>query len=225
MGLEAEWITFDCFGTLIDWDSGIRSFFRTLPGVQGEAIDLLLTDWEELQFSLINGPYLKYRNVMHLSLQQTMAKYGVVLSAATLNEFVESLPAWQPFPDVHPTLRRLQECGFKLGIISNIDEDLLERTIKTLAIRLDLVMTAERCRAYKPSVRPFESALEQMGCTPSSVAHVAFGDRYDLGPARQCGMQTVYVNRQGKTASVRPDLEVASLAELPALIRRPRIGN
>ena len=118
---------------------------------------------------------------MRLSLQQTMAKHGVDLSAATLHEFVESLPAWQPFPDVHPTLRRLREGGFRLGIISNIDEDLLERTIENLAIQLDLVITAERCRAYKPSVRPFESALEQMGCAPSLVAHVAFGDRYDLG--------------------------------------------
>ena len=214
--MRAEWLTFDCYGTLIDWESGIRNFFRGLAGAGDSRA--LLSEWEEIQFRMIRGPYRPYREILADSLRKTLAARSLVYRPELGAEFAEALTRWTPFPDTNPTLEKLRDRKFKLGIISNIDDDLLKRTGRHFTVPFDLLVTAEQSGAYKPDAASFRLALARMGCRPSSVAHVAFGERYDLATARGCGMQVVFVNRYGRQAAFHADAEISTLAELPGLL-------
>jgi 2-haloacid dehalogenase len=210
--LRTAWVTFDCYGTLIDWETGISGFFRSIG-----ASEELLEQWERVQFETINGPYRPYAEIMAESLRQTIEARGGEYRPEMGAAFARSLPTWKPFPETNPALEQLRAKGLKLGIVSNIDDDLLARTVKHFTVSFDLLVTAQQARAYKPSDAGFRLALERIGLPPQQVTHVAFGDRYDLATARRCGMQVVFVNRYGKKVSIPVDAEIQSLAELPSL--------
>ncbi len=214
--MRAEWLTFDCYGTLIDWESGIRSFFRDLPGVPDP--QALLGEWEEIQFRMIRGPYRPYREILAESLRETLARRALTYAPRWGHDFAEKLTHWTPFPDTNPTLETLRRRGFKLCIISNIDDDLLGRTLRHFTVPFDLLVTAEQSGAYKPDAASFRLALSRIGRPPSSVTHVAFGERYDLATARACGMQVVFVNRHARPIAFRADAEIPTLAALPGLL-------
>ncbi len=214
--MRAEWLTFDCYGTLIDWESGIRSFFCSLEGVADP--EALLSEWEEIQFRMIGGPYRRYREILAGSLREALAARGLPYRWDLGAAFAESLTRWRPFPDTNPALEELRRRGFKLGIISNIDDDLLERTAAHFTVSFDLLVTAEQSGAYKPQAASFRLALQRIGGPAYKVAHVAFGERYDLATASDCGMQVVFVNRDGRPAAFRADAEISTLAELPGLL-------
>jgi 2-haloalkanoic acid dehalogenase type II len=209
--MKTEWVTFDCYGTLIDWDSGIRRFFSTIPG----ADDDMLQEWEEIQFRMIQGPYRRYRDILADSLRETLARRGLPAPPEAATAFAESLPTWTPFADTNPALERLKANGIKLGFVSNIDDDLLARTVKHFTVPFDLAVTAEQSGAYKPNAASFRLALSRIG--NARVTHVAFGERYDLQTARDCGMQVVFVKRHGRDIPFQSDASIASLKELPGL--------
>ncbi len=213
--MKTEWVTFDCYGTLIDWDSGIRGFFQTIPGVTD--IDQMLVEWEEIQFQMVKGPYRRYRDILAASLRETLAQRGLPAQPEAEAAFAESLPTWTPFPDTNAALEKLKANGLKLGLVSNIDNDLLERTLRHFTVTFDMLTTAEQSRAYKPNAPSFQLALSRMGASidPGKVTHVAFGERYDLQTARDCGMQVVFVKRHGRDIPFRSDAVVPSLRELP----------
>jgi 2-haloalkanoic acid dehalogenase type II len=215
--MRTTWLTFDCYGTLIDWEGGIRSFFATLPRAEGLDKEALLAEWEEIQFRMIAGGYKPYRGALAASLRETLAARGLPGAPEKEAEFAEALTRWTPFADTNPALEELKRRGFKLGIISNIDDDLLARTVAHFTVRFDLLVTAQQSGAYKPSAGSFRLALQRIGLPPSQATHVAFGDRYDLATARAQGMQVVFVNRHHKRIAFRADAEVSSLAELPGL--------
>jgi 2-haloalkanoic acid dehalogenase type II len=213
--MKTTWVTFDCYGTLIDWESGIRRFLATLPGVRDP--EGLLAEWEEIQFQMIRGPYRTYREILAASLREAQARRRLPYHPQQGADFAEALCGWMPFPDTNPALEKLRARGIKLGIISNIDDALLELTLRHFTVPFDLLVTAQQSRAYKPDAASFRLALERIGGSPSEVTHVAFGERYDLDTARACGMQVVFIARNGKEISFRADAAIPTLERLPEL--------
>jgi 2-haloalkanoic acid dehalogenase type II len=215
-----QWLTFDCYGTLIDWEAGIRSYFAALPGVTDP--EPLLAEWEEIQFHMIAGGYKPYRGILAASLRETLHARGLPAAPEKEADFAEALTHWTPFPDTNPALEKFRAAGLKLGIISNVDDHLLARTVRHFIVSFDLLVTAQQSGAYKPDSASFRLALERIGLPAREVCHVAFGDRYDLATARRCGMQVVFVNRHRKRIPFQADAEVESLSVLAAALSPPR---
>ena len=211
------WITFDCYGTLIDWERGAREVFAELASRHHltTSPQEIFDRWEEIQFRLIQGPYRRYREILRQSLCETLREFGANPSESDGDLLADRLPTWKPFPEVPEALKRLKS-RCKLGIISNIDNDLIDATAPQLGVTFDAVITAEQAQAYKPNPAPFQLALEKLGAAPSAILHTAFGFRYDLGPARHAGMRTALVRRSGQSVpdGISADIEVGSLEEL-----------
>ena len=148
---------------------------------------LFRSEWEEIQFRMIAGGYKPYRGVLAASLRETLAARGLPAAPDREADFANSLTRWPPFPDTNPALEELKRRGFRLGIISNIDDDLLACTVRHFTVPFDLLVTAQQSGAYKPAVNSFRLALERIAILPDQVTHVAFGDRYDLSTAREIG--------------------------------------
>jgi len=214
---SVDWITFDCYGTLIDWERGIRTHLARLL-IQKRVsvpVDELLRAWEQSQFKLIQQPYHRYRVILGDSLEEALNRFKVTYDPEDGPRFAHAMGSWRPFKEVPAALERLQK-KFKLGIVSNVDRDILSRTLTYLGVPFDVVVTAEDVRAYKPSAKGFEEALKRMGSPAERVLHAAFGVAYDLGPARKLGMKLCLVRRPGlpKAAVPPTDVDVHDLTEL-----------
>jgi 2-haloacid dehalogenase len=224
-GVEA--LTFDCYGTLIDWERSLLDSLRPILRVHAIEIadDALLELYARLESDLESGVYRPYREVLAGVTDGLGERFGFAPSAEERAALAASVARWPPFEDTVPALKRLKT-RFKLGVISNIDDDLFAGTARHLEVgfglNFDWLVTAQQARAYKPATRPFELALERIGLPRERVIHVAQSLFHDHVPARQLGLRTVWVNRRGARpgfgatppASAQPDLEVASLAEL-----------
>jgi 2-haloacid dehalogenase len=223
--------TFDCYGTLVDWEGGAAAFLYDLALRQGDAAPPpgreLRERWEEIQFEIVRGEYRPYRVVLAESLRAWMEERGYRWRDEEGEALLRSMRSWQPFPDTRPALTRARENGLRLAILSNTDRDIIEHTLRQIGVPFDAVVTAEDARAYKPSDAIFDFALEQLGTAPDDILHVAFGFKYDIGPAARHGMGTAWVNRH---AEPRPgddpyDYEwrdLWPLAELPEHPSRPK---
>lgn len=206
--------TFDCYGTLIDWEGGAGAFLYDLCLRHGEPSPPpgreLRTHWEALQFEIVaSGEYRPYKQVLGDSLGAWMEERGLAWDPGEGDALVRAIRSWQPFPDTIPALTRARESGLRLAIVSNTDRDIVEHTLRHLEVPFDHVVTAEDCGAYKPADTVFEQALERIGAPPESVLHVAFGFKYDLPPAHRAGMRTAWVNRHAEPppADARRDHE------------------
>ncbi|HZD93947.1 MAG TPA: haloacid dehalogenase type II, partial [Candidatus Sulfotelmatobacter sp.] len=197
MGFESiRLITFDCYGTLIDWENGMLAALRPMfsrPDLQ------LLEHYGEVEAELEAGPYLPYRQVLSLCAQQMGQRLGVEISAKQGAAFAESLPRWEPFTDTVGALQSLRK-KFRLGIISNTDDDLFAETRKKLGVEFDVVVTAQQVESYKPSQRNFQEALRRSGLRKVEVLHAGQSLYHDIAPANALGISNVWVNRP----SVRP---------------------
>jgi 2-haloacid dehalogenase len=212
-----RWISFDCYGTLIDWRSGVRRAFRELAHAAEDETQEMFEVWERIQWEKIHGPYAPYEEILWSSFRQTVEEFGHWCPGYAGEAFVEGVARWEPFPEVNPALRRLAQ-RHRLAILSNTDRHLLGGTIKSFPVRFDVLITAEDARAYKPDPRIFRLALERMACPAGEVAHVAFGAQYDLRPAHELGMRVIYLNREGLPPSEVPvEAEIPSLEELAAM--------
>ena len=218
-------VTFDCYGTLVDWEGGVAAFLYDLALRQGDAHlesgRLLRDRWEALQFEIIRGDYRPYHEVLAESLRRWMTERGYPWDPAEGEALVRSMRSWQPFPDTRPALRQAREAGLRLVIVSNTDRNIIEHTLRHLEVPFDGVITAEDCRAYKPSPVVFEQALAGLGEPPDRVLHVAFGFQYDIGPAQRLGCRTAWVNRHAepRPAGATPDYvwrDLWGLADLAA---------
>jgi 2-haloacid dehalogenase len=219
-------ITFDCYGTLIDWEGGIRAFVapilaRVMPsrGEQGEARPSVTPEewverWERIQFQMLR-PYRPYREILQRSYDATMQYFGLESFVDDGPGLARALADWVPFPDTTRALRRLGK-RYRLAIISNIDRDLLAATLGHLQAPFASLVTAEDAGAYKPDLAPFKLALSRLGVAPGEILHAGFGWRYDLAPAQALGMRTAFVNRSGGSApeGTPPDLTVPSIEAL-----------
>jgi 2-haloacid dehalogenase len=230
MALESvRLITFDCYGTLIDWETGILAALRPLFSRDGNRISdaKLLEMYGETEAELESGPYLRYRTVLGETVQAMGRQLGVSVTAGDGERFADSLRLWEPFPDTVASLQALAR-RYRLGIISNVDDDLFAGTRKKLGVEFELVVTAEQVQSYKPSLRNFQEALRRSGLSKDQMLHAGQSIYHDIVPASFLGIQSVWVNRPSarpgagaaKPASAQPTCEVSSLQELVALLSR-----
>jgi 2-haloacid dehalogenase len=218
-------ISFDCYGTLIDWESGILPVLRTLLGNHGQSLPdaALLELYGEFEAEAESGPYQSYRDVLQAVVRAFANRFHFEASSAEIRSLGESVRAWPPFPDTVRALHELQK-RYKLAVISNIDDDLFAETRKHLGVEFDGVITAERARSYKPSINNFQIALRTLALSPDRLLHAAQSIYHDVVPARSLGISTVWVNRKSARPGVgavraslgKPDLEVPDLASLAA---------
>jgi 2-haloalkanoic acid dehalogenase type II len=194
--------TFDCYGTLVDWEGGIGAFLydRALRARDAGLVPgrELRERWEAIQFELIQGDYRPYREILAESTRRFFDERGWPYEEADGKAIVRAIRSWQPFPDTRPALRRVREAGIRLVIVSNTDRDIVEHSLRQLEVPFDDVQVAEDVGAYKPADVVFQRALERVGEEPERVLHVAFGFKYDIGPAHRAGMSTAWVNRHGE---------------------------
>lgn len=225
-GFEA--LTFDCYGTLIDWESGLLAAYRRVIGAESSPAtdEALLEAHARHESRLEAGPYLPYRQVLERTLGAVCAELGCSPRPGEVRAFGDSVGKWPAFADSAPALGKLAS-RFRLGIITNCDDDLFELSRRQLAARFDWVVTAEQARSYKPSPRNFELALKRIGLPRERVLHVAQSVFHDHVPAKRLGLATVWIDRRGRRpgsgatppASAEPDLrlpDLSSLADLAA---------
>jgi 2-haloacid dehalogenase len=200
---EIRVATFDCYGTLIDWEGGVGSFLYEIarryehdPPPAWE----LRERWEAMQFERLHGSWRSYREVLADSLAEWAGERGYRFNENDGEQLARSMESWQPFPDTVPSLRAAREAGMRLWILSNTDRAIMEHTLRHLDVEFDGVTVAEDCRAYKPSTVPFERALREIDVPRDQILHVAFGFKYDIGPAQQLGLRTAWVNRKQEPA-------------------------
>lgn len=212
-------ITFDCYGTLIDWESGILRVLGPLLAEHGKRVTegQILELYAELEPAIQSGEYRPYRLVLAEVMRGVGQHFGFSVSLDEARSLAASLPSWTPFPDTVAALRALKS-KYRLGIISNTDDDLFSHTAHHLHVSFDWVITAEQARAYKPAGAIFELALKKIGLPPKKVLHAGQSIFHDVIPAKQMGMSTVLVTRRGfgavKRVSAQPDLEVPDLKTL-----------
>ena len=221
-----EWVTFDCYGTLIDWETGILSTLQPILAAHGVTAEgeRLLALHGELESAAELGPYTPYRQLLMTVLRGLGKRLGFTPSSVEQARFADSVGDWPPFPDTRAALRAFQR-RFRLAIISNTDDDLFARTSQQLEVPFDWIVTAQQVRSYKPSLNNFRQALARIRVPKEQVLHVAQSLFHDHVPAKQLGLETVWVNRRhdkagpGATppAHARPDLEVQDLATLVTL--------
>jgi 2-haloacid dehalogenase len=191
-----EAITFDCYGTLIDWETGILQALRPILSVRGIRApdDELLAHYARLEAAAEAGEYVPYREVLRAVVRGIGEAYGFAPEERELDRLPESIKRWQPFPDTVEALRVLGS-RHRLGVISNVDDDLFEATQEKLGVEFDRVVTAQLCRSYKPHRRNFNTMLALLDLPTDRVLHVAESLYHDVKPARELGMTTVWINR------------------------------
>jgi len=218
-----EVLTFDCYGTLIDWESGILACFHRILQAHGKKLDdaTILKLYGDFEALSEQGDFRPYREV----LQSVVRRFGAQLGFTPTDEEATSLPAslaeWRPWPDTVDALRSLKS-RFRLAIVSNVDDTLFAATSPQLQVEFDDVITAQQARAYKPSRKMFELALRRINAPAHRVLHVGQSIYHDVIPAQALGLATVWVNRPSARAGVgavkavegTPDLEVDSMANL-----------
>lgn len=211
-------LTFDCYGTLIDWETGLLAALRPILQAHGRELSdkQILEIYGELEPKAQN-PYRRYREVLASVVRGFGNRLGFPVSDAEAESLAESLGNWQPFPDTVAALQKLK-ARYKLAIISNTDDDLFAATSQHLKVKFDEVITAEQAKAYKPSLVPFGLALQRLGLPPERVLHVGQSVYHDVVPAKSLGMATVLVYRRGFGATRpmggEPDVEVPDMATL-----------
>jgi len=213
-------VTFDCYGTLIDWESGILAALVPFRRAIGREVsdESLLESYAALETALEEGEYRPYREVLRGVMRGLATRYSVPEARVDLGALADSIPSWRPFPDTVEALQRLR-AHYKLGVISNIDVDLFADTAKHLNAELSYLVTAQQVGAYKPSHDNFRFALDSIGVPRERLLHAAQSRFHDIAPARALGIASVWVNRHsgrhgsGATAAsgAVPDLEVPDL--------------
>jgi 2-haloacid dehalogenase len=218
-------LTFDCYGTLIDWEAGILAGLRRVLGPRGvePPDDELLAAYAAFEAEAEAGPYRRYREILGDGLHRVAARYGIEADDREAAAFGDSVGDWPAFPDSAATLARLHE-RFRLGVITNCDDDLFARSAARLATRFDWVVTAQAAGSYKPNPRGFEIAFERIGLPRERILHVAQSLFHDHVPARALGLATVWIDRRhgregfGATppAEATPDATFPDMASFAA---------
>ena len=220
-----EVLTFDCYGTLINWEAGILSALHRILSAHGKSIDdaTLLKLYEDFELRSEQGPFRPYREVLEAVVRQFATEFRFTPSPEEVRSLPDSLSTWKPWPDTVAGLRQLKS-RFRLAILSNVDDDLFAATRPQLGVDFDEVITAQQAQAYKPSLKLFELALSRIHAPAHRVLHVGQSIYHDVVPAQLLGLATVWVNRPSarpgigavKAAEATPDLTVSTLAELAA---------
>jgi 2-haloalkanoic acid dehalogenase type II len=209
-------LTFDCYGTLVDWEGGLARAFHRAAWADRTRLEraAVLQAYMAVEREVEAAAYRPYREVLAESARRVAARLGWRLEADRATFLADSVPAWVPFPDTNPALERLRGAGYALGILSNIDDDLLAATRRHFTVDFELVVTAQQVRSYKPATPHWETARGAIG--GRRWLHVGQGYFHDMVPARALGLPTAWINRNGEAPfdGGRPDREFPTLAEL-----------
>jgi 2-haloacid dehalogenase len=202
-----RWATFDCYGTLIDWNGGIR---RELARVFGEErADALLHRYHGLERELEADGSRSYAQVL------TEAMRGLGAPPGEEDALARSLPSWEPFPEVPPALAELRDRGWRLAILSNTDPDFLAASLERIGVPVDLTVVASEIGSYKPAHRHWERFFAETGADRERHVHVGASLFHDIAPARELGLASVWINRLGERADPEPTRELPDLSRLP----------
>jgi 2-haloacid dehalogenase len=208
----SRWATFDCYGTLIDWNAGLGGALETLFG----AADApgLLRRFHELEPEVQAESYRSYAEVLTLTLERLAAETGHGIPEGESGILPQSLPNWPPFPEVPESLVELRRRGWSLAILSNSDRELIAASQRQLGVPFDLVVVAEDVRSYKPAHGHWQR-FDELTADREHHVHVAASLFHDIAPGKELGLRTVWINRFGEAADPEPDVELADLAGLP----------
>ena len=222
-----EILTFDCYGTLINWEAGLLPALHAILIAHSKKVDdaTLLELYGDFEQQAEKPPFQPSREVLGSVVRQFGAELGFSPTADEIQSLADSLPTWRPWPDTVAALHQLKT-RFRLAILSNIDDDLFERTRPQLEVAFDEVVTAQQAKAYKPSLRLFELALTRINAPAHRVLHVGQSIYHDVIPAQALGLATAWVNRASarpgigavKSARAKPDITVSTLQELATII-------
>ncbi len=201
-----KFITFDCYGTLIQWDQGLQKAVKEILARYGRS-DLPAKQFIEVYDDAEHRieqepPHRPFKVVAGEGLKEAMGKLGLPFAAEDASILIESISRMGPFPEVPDVLRRLRE-RYKLAIISNTDDDLIAGNVRNIGVPIDHVITAQQAGAYKPSRKIFEHAHRVLGVTVEEVVHVAASMRLDIQACKELGIRCIWINRRGEAG--RPD--------------------
>ena len=211
--MKPIYLTFDCYGTLIDWKSGVLGPLQSYPNVDP---DVFFETWWRVDRRLTCADsYRLYREVLAQNFSEACQFSGIMIANDLAERLADGLGDWTPFPDASEALAEFRRLGFKLGILSNIDNDQLARSIDQLGVEIDVCITAENIQSYKPKTRHFEAFLETTDLDPGQVLHIAASRFVDIDPASKLGFRTMYVQRSEPDADhdVTPEFTVEMLAD------------
>ena len=211
-----RYATFDCYGTLIDWNLGIRTELERIFGV--EQAPRLLERYHEIERELESEPFRTYREVLTLALERLAQAEQLQLPEGEAGALARSLPDWPPFAEVPAALAELRERGWMLAILSNTDRDLIAASQRQLGVPIDLAIVAEDVQSYKPAHAHWEQFFEATTADRSRHVHVAASLFHDIAPARELGLRSVWINRLAEEADTVPDRELSDASDLPDVL-------
>jgi 2-haloacid dehalogenase len=210
--VSERWATFDCYGTLIDWNSGIRAELARMFGP--EAAPTLLDRYHEIEPQVeADDPGLPYREVMRL----TLARLGDVPDGDE-DALGRSLPQWPVFPEVPASLAELRERGWKLAILSNTDREFIEASKARIGVPFEETVVASEIGSYKPAHRHWQEFFDRTGAGLDRHVHVAASHFHDIAPAHELGLRSVWINRLAERGDPKPTGELADLSRLPDVL-------
>jgi 2-haloacid dehalogenase len=211
------WISFDCYGTLVDWNRGITAAMESVAPGRGAELRALYERVEpEVQ---AERPFRRYREVLAEGLRRSARIAGVELAAGDDQALAASLAEWPVFDDVGPALGALHDAGHRLAVLSNVDPDLFAATRERLPVEIDLVVTAADVESYKPGLAHFERFRELSGAAPGEWVHAARSWFHDIVPAHRLGVPSVWVNRdRGSEDPGLATVVIPDLMTLPAVV-------
>jgi 2-haloacid dehalogenase len=205
-----RWATFDCYGTLIDWNGGIRS---VLVRVFGEVrADVQLERYHDIEPALQVGGERSYREVM----RETMRELGS--TEGDEDALAEALPSWTPFPEVRAALEETRARGWKLAVLSNTDRDFIEESLTQIGVPFELAIVASEIGSYKPAHRHWLRFFDETGASRETHVHVAQSYFHDIVPARELGLRSIWINRYREQYQPPPARELPDLSRLPETI-------
>jgi 2-haloacid dehalogenase len=209
----SRWATFDCYGTLIDWNTGIGDVLEHLFGA--ERRDELLVRYHRLEPEVQAETYRSYAEVLSLTLERLASEAGLPIPEGDSGALAHSLPEWPPFREVPVALAELRRRGWSLAILSNTDHALITQSQRSLGVPIDVIVTAEDVSSYKPAHGHWKRFFEQTTADRGNHVHVAASLFHDIAPGRELGLTTVWINRLGEEADPEPDRELRDLTVLP----------
>jgi 2-haloacid dehalogenase len=208
-----RWATFDCYGTLVDWNAGIGAQLARLIG--GDEADLLGRYHEVEPQVQARDPGLPYREVMARVLEELARERGADLAEADRDALGRALPDWPVFPDVPGALAEMRSRGWRLAALTNSDPDLIAASIERIGVPFDAVVAASAIGSYKPAHRHWEAFFSETGADRDGHVHVAQSHFHDIVPAGELGLRSIWINRLGETGEPPPTRELRDLERLP----------
>ncbi|MEN3149753.1 haloacid dehalogenase type II [Neorhizobium sp. IRAMC:178] len=223
-GPKPTWLTFDCYGTLIQWDEGLLAAMDRILSAKGGDIDqrAFIAVYDRQEHALeAERPHRTFAEVSALALERAMAEFGLPFEAADAEILTSSIGKMPPFPEVVASLGKLKDAGFRLAIISNTDDAIIAGNVVQLGGHIDRVITAEQAGAYKPSSQTFHHAWKSLGIGMDDLLHICASPHLDLAAARELGFRAVWVDRgTGRIPleDYRPNGIVPTLDTVPTIL-------